>query len=359
MLGEARETPTCTESLVPLPWSFWALSAADLKLHLSSLRADFPAGDMAPRGLDLFRRDVKVIGLMLMDDHWRGDAHGWMRWLLLLEGFLAGPWLRSLVTAYWARGQSLSRLPPALSASAGVTWHYRKLGLLVAHVEQALSGPGPARGLAAIEGFARQASEQWLKVAGGRKGEVLDDLASRCSPGRPRPELGGPTVLLEFGTFVGYTLIRLAAHGSAVSLEHDPVHARVAQHFLDMVAPPGTAEVLCGRVGDLLPRLAEQRGSGAAALTFLDESGSTFCADTARTSALGLLAPNAHMAADNCLRPGAPLFLAHLHAAAAQDGATAAVQNWALPEFLEEAAGVEDWMAVALPAGRPAAPTTA
>jgi len=144
---------------------------------------------------------------------------------------------------------------------------------------------------------------------------------------------------------VGYSTARLSKFGRVVSFEHDPVHAWVAQHFLDLSVPPGLAEVWIGRVSDLTWRFAEVHGSRTAGVNFLDESGSTFHADCARYDAISLSAPLHCAVADNCLRPGAPLLLWLWYWTDLQSECQTST-NWSIPEFLEEAAGVEDWMAM-------------
>lgn len=337
--------------MAALPWPLWRTSVEDALLCPHAITAT-KEGASVPRlelaALELICADAKTLGLLLMEVHWRADARAWLRWDSAVAQRLPGPWLQALVAVRWG---SPTAAPLGGGAGAGVvglvaaplmTWRYTKLSLLVAHVEAHLCGHGSVDAfLSAIDDFARLASSQWLKVAGGSKGLLLDQMAQRCCSAA-----GDGALELEFGAFVGYSTSRLATYGLVVSFEHDPVHARVAQHLLDLAAPPGTAEVWLGRVSDLTPRVAEARGAGCVAMAFLDESGSTFHTDLRRLEATWLQAPTAAAVADNCLRPGAPRLLAAWRDAKVPLKAEAALLSWSMPEFLEEAEGVEDWVAV-------------
>jgi len=63
-----------------------------------------------------------------------------------------------------------------------LTWRFTKLSLLIAHVEASVNSHCIEQLLAAVEDFARGPSSQWLKVAGGQKGEVLESAAQCASP---------------------------------------------------------------------------------------------------------------------------------------------------------------------------------
>ena len=69
----------------------------------------------------------------------------------------------------------------------------------------------------------------WLKIAGGGKGVVLDDLVKKLAP---QP----PALVLEFGCFVGYSSTRMAywlrqGGGKLLSVEVDPVHVCIARRL--------------------------------------------------------------------------------------------------------------------------------
>jgi len=101
------------------------------------------------------------------------------------------------------------------------------------------------------------------------------------------------------------------------------------------------AEVWPGRVVDVLSQTIEVLGMSSVVLAFLDESGSSFVQDYSQLEQLAPLSPDVRAIADNCVRPGAPVFVWH------SLGSTSYMSSpWALPEFLEAQQGVEDWMIV-------------
>lgn len=234
---------------------------------------------------------------------------------------------------------------PEMAGSAG---RYRKLLAVLKHLEAEAALGSVDSFLAATELFAMHSEGQWLKVAGGEKGEVLADLVFKTP-------LGRGAVALECGCFIGYTAARLASSlrqnlGPAAakqssrifSLEGDPVHTTVARHFLDRAKVAEIAEVHCGMVRDVVPLLCECFGTASTAYAFMDQKGTAFHGDLHLLEQLAVLHRVGSKVADNVLRPGAPLYCWLLHCCHPLTGCF-----WSLPEFLEESAGVEDWMALA------------
>lgn len=234
---------------------------------------------------------------------------------------------------------------PEMTGSAG---RYRKLLAVLKHMEaEAVLGSVDSF-LAATELFAMHSEGQWLKVAGGEKGEVLADLVFQAP-------LGRGAVAVECGCFIGYTAARLASSlreslgpvtakrsSRVFSLEGDPVHTTVARHFLDRAKVADVAEVQCGMVRDVVPLVGESFGMASTAYAFMDQKGTAFHGDLQLFERLASLHKGGGTVADNVLRPGAPLYCWLLRRCQPLAGGF-----WSLPEFLEESAGVEDWMALA------------
>lgn len=220
---------------------------------------------------------------------------------------------------------------------------YRKVASLVAHTSsQAEPGSVPDF-LHTVETFAALSVGQWLKVAGGEKAEVIEEGYKLSCPG-----VGGH-VAMELGAFVGYTAARLCGMGetAVVTFEQDPIHVAVARWHLNHAFLLSRAEVVPGRVVDALPWSSEAVGAQAVFLAFLDEGGSSFSSDHAQLERLGVFSSRGVTIADNCVRPGAPNFVARVFSF---NGGQRAVgwetAAWQLPEFLEERFGIEDWMVV-------------
>lgn len=236
----------------------------------------------------------------------------------------------------------------------GCLGRYGKVLAVLKYVESEMELGCIASLHCAVDRYAMNSEGSWLKVAGGAKAEVLQSLT--CS----RQQWRGH-VALELGTFVGYTAARLAsavlqaldvAAGQGqtclVTVECDPVHVAVARHFLDLAKLASAAEVQPGMVRDAIPALGEALGQAFPRLVFMDQKGTTFHTDHAFLARLDAQPCGVGILADNVLRPGAPVYAWVL----AQSMRTSRPTFWSLPEFLEESAGVEDWMALAGAAAR-------
>lgn len=205
----------------------------------------------------------------------------------------------------------------------------------------------PLRLLSLLEIFARS-RQHWLKVAGGAKAEALEH-AFAARTWQPFE------VVLECGTFVGYTAARLAvqlwrqgkgpAAARVMTVEVDPVHACIARHFVDLAGVAQVVEVSIGQVRDVMPKFVEEFGARVLGFVFMDYKGSIFHVDLELLENLNALAPGGLEVADNVALPGAPLLLWHL----------AFSPHWtltayAMMEFLEP--NTEDWMAIGEYLGR-------
>ncbi|CAJ1447625.1 unnamed protein product, partial [Effrenium voratum] len=180
--------------------------------------------------------------------------------------------------------------------------------------------------LGAIEEFAKK--NRWLKVAAGQKAEILEVTVQE-----------GDRVL-EIGTYVGYTSLRLAQQGcKVVTLEADPLNAAVAQRVVDLAGARDRVDVRVGRAADWL---SSGRLSDIDVL-ILDHRGTVYHEDLAKAEPL--LSSKARVVADNVLHPGAPLFLVDV-----QDRYH--VEVHVLEEFGMD---LEDWLLVCRPKTWPVA----
>jgi len=122
---------------------------------------------------------------------------------------------------------------------------------------------------AAIERFAEQliAGGQWLKVAAGGKATVLENCARIAPEGD----------VLEVGTYVGYSALRIASAVPAkvLSLEVSAAHAVIAREVIAHANMSDRIEVVIGHSEDILPQL---QGEVFGAV-FFDQRGSRYLAD--------------------------------------------------------------------------------
>ena len=123
--------------------------------------------------------------------------------------------------------------------------------------------------LTLIENYAHE--NRWLKVAGGEKAQILK---THIKPGDR---------VLELGTYIGFTSLRLASHGcQVVSIEADPLNAAVAQKILSMTNEVSRVKMCVGRASDWLScGLLEPVD-----VLLLDHRGTIYHEDLQRTSNL-------------------------------------------------------------------------
>eukprot|EP00747_Dinoflagellata_sp_TGD_P061097 gnl/TRDRNA2_/TRDRNA2_152357_c0_seq2.p1 gnl/TRDRNA2_/TRDRNA2_152357_c0~~gnl/TRDRNA2_/TRDRNA2_152357_c0_seq2.p1 ORF type:complete len:282 (+),score=49.39 gnl/TRDRNA2_/TRDRNA2_152357_c0_seq2:611-1456(+) len=191
--------------------------------------------------------------------------------------------------------------------------------------------------VAACEIFATGNARQWLKVAGDEKAEIVE----HCLHRRPAPDR---SVVVEFGSFVGYSCTRMSwrCGGSSriLTLESDAVHVLVARHVVSEALRSWGVEVLPGMAHDSVRRLSDDFGSDAASFAFMDHRGTRFHVELLHLECLRALTPGVKFLADNTLKPGAPVNLWHFRYSS--DGRHKASVNWSVPEFAAESC--EDWM---------------
>lgn len=201
------------------------------------------------------------------------------------------------------------------SASGGpgflgqASFPYQKLGMLLDFVESYAKQGHVESYLQAIEHFGSGIG-QWLKVAGDCKAQLVESAMHQRSAWQSE-------VCVEFGTFVGYTAMRLArwvgsannAPGRCVHLEVDPIHALITRHQLSLSQLVAGADVWIGQALDLIPRLPEEMGTQSICFAFMDHRGTKFHSDLWRLQRHDAVAPCASHVCDNTLKPGAPICL--------------------------------------------------
>mmetsp|Transcript_48043 Transcript_48043/g.135739 ORF Transcript_48043/g.135739 Transcript_48043/m.135739 type:complete len:963 (+) Transcript_48043:131-3019(+) len=177
-------------------------------------------------------------------------------------------------------------------------FHYKETGVLETVLAKAT--PGDAGSVhAAIEDVGL--NTVWLKVAGGEKACVIDNIISKH-----RPKL-----VLEFGTYVGYTSTRIALQiapwgGKVVSMEMDPVNATIARNHIELAGLSHAVSVQLGHSDDAVQTVLDMYGEGSVDMVFMDQRGTAFHDDLQRLEQLNLLSRPAVVIADNVLKPGAP-----------------------------------------------------
>lgn len=178
---------------------------------------------------------------------------------------------------------------------------------------------------------------QWLKVAGMDKAALIEEVLTR------RPCTGAQAAV-EYGSFVGYTSVRLTNrlrsgfHSlRSVSLEVDHVHQAVSRRLLALTGLSPWGEIWNGQVRDLIPRVIDELGAQSAGFLFMDHRGTRFHEDLAHLCRVNGLASAGYIVADNVLNPGGPIFAWGI-------GRSHHSTVWSVTEFMSQ--DREDWMAV-------------
>jgi catechol O-methyltransferase len=174
-------------------------------------------------------------------------------------------------------------------------------------VAKARRGDG-ADAVRVIDEFAYDQS--FLINVGDEKGRLLDDAVVKARPG----------LVLELGTYCGYSSLRMALAAPAariVSIEFNAANAEIARRIHDHAGVAGHVTVVVGTLGDggrTIDALnsAHGFGKGAVDLVFIDHAKEAYLPDLHRIVEQGWLRAGALVVADNVKFPGAPDYLAYM-----------------------------------------------
>lgn len=147
-------------------------------------------------------------------------------------------------------------------------------------------------------------NQSFLMNVGDEKGLILDAAVAQVAPAR----------ILELGTYVGYSALRMAAAAPQARIfcvEFSAANAGIARRIFEHAGVGGRITVLVGTLGDggaTLRALSEQHGFTAGSLdfVFIDHDKAAYLADLQRIEQQGWLRKGALVVADNIKFPGAP-----------------------------------------------------
>jgi catechol O-methyltransferase len=146
---------------------------------------------------------------------------------------------------------------------------------------------------------------------GDEKGGILDNAVRRCTP----------KLLLELGTYCGYSGLRIArampAHAQLYSIEFSAANADIARRIWAHAGVADRVTAIVGTLGDggaTLQRLRDHAGFGQGALdfVFLDHDKKAYLPDLERILAERWLHRGSIIVADNVRIPGAPAYKRYL-----------------------------------------------
>ena len=156
-------------------------------------------------------------------------------------------------------------------------------------------------------------NESLLMNVGDEKGEILDAALRRANPRR----------ILELGTYIGYSALRMARamppEARVHSIEFAAANAEIARRIWDHAGAGDRLNVVVGSLGDggeTIARLEAEHGFGKGMLdfVFIDHAKQAYLPDLERIVARGWLRPGAIVVADNVGFPGAPEYRAAMKA---------------------------------------------
>ena len=148
---------------------------------------------------------------------------------------------------------------------------------------------------------------------GDEKGEILDRALQRASP----------VLLLELGTYCGYSGLRMArvmpANARLYSIEFSPANADIARRIWTHAGVGDRLTVVVGTLADggtTIDRLRQEFGftEGALDFAFLDHDKEAYLPDLERVLKERWLHPGSIVVADNVKFPGAPEYRGYLQA---------------------------------------------
>lgn len=160
-----------------------------------------------------------------------------------------------------------------------------------------------------IDNFAYQ--DSLLINVGDKKGAILDAAVER----------GKPRTILELGTYVGYSAVRMAPklpkEGRLFSIEFNEANAAIARRIIDHAGLSGQIQVVVGTLGDggrTMNYLETSCGLSAGTLdfVFIDHAKDVYLSDLQLILEKGWLHNGSIVVADNIKVPGAPDYQAYM-----------------------------------------------
>lgn len=151
--------------------------------------------------------------------------------------------------------------------------------------------------------------QKYLINVGDEKGELLDAALKRAAP----------ELILELGTYCGYSALRMArampAGSRIVSIEFNDANAEIARGIWDHAGIGDKVTVVVGTLGDggkTMDALQTEHGfgPGLVGFAFLDHDKDAYLPDLQSIVERGWLKPGAVVVADNIKFPGAPKYRA-------------------------------------------------
>ncbi|CAI5797343.1 catechol O-methyltransferase [Podarcis lilfordi] len=162
----------------------------------------------------------------------------------------------------------------------------------------------PESVLDCIDNYCSQ--KEWAMNVGDEKGVILDKVVEEADP----------TIALEFGTYVGYSAIRIARllkpNARLLTIEFNPEFASIAREIIEIAGLSEKITIIEGHSQDIIPQLREKYQVDKVDFVFLDHWKERYCPDTILLEECGYLRKGSILLADNIVYPGAPDFIKYI-----------------------------------------------
>ncbi|XP_063820816.1 catechol O-methyltransferase-like [Pseudophryne corroboree] len=148
--------------------------------------------------------------------------------------------------------------------------------------------------------------KEWAMNVGDQKGLILDGIVKDTNP----------SVLLELGTYCGYSAVRIARllkpEARFFTVEFNPEYAAVAKQMIEFAGLKDKVQILEGSTQDIIPQLKKKYEVDALDFVFVDHWKDKYTPDTKLLEKCNLLRKGSVILADNIICPGVPDFLEYV-----------------------------------------------
>ncbi|XP_066459566.1 catechol O-methyltransferase-like [Eleutherodactylus coqui] len=180
----------------------------------------------------------------------------------------------------------------------------RKEERILEYVKQHAAEGDPQSVVDHIDKYCSQ--KEWAMNVGDEKGLILDQVVKETNP----------TIVLELGTYCGYSATRIARllkPGSRLlTVEMNPENAAVAKQMIQFAGVQDKVEILEGSTEVIIPSLKTKYGVDRVDFVFIDHFSERYTADTKLLEECQLIKKGSVLLADNVVFPGAPDFLEYV-----------------------------------------------
>ncbi|XP_063000479.1 catechol O-methyltransferase [Elgaria multicarinata webbii] len=148
--------------------------------------------------------------------------------------------------------------------------------------------------------------KEWAMNVGDEKGLILDKIVEETDP----------SVVLELGTYCGYSTVRIARllkpKARLLTIENNAEFVPIAKEIIEIAGLSDKVTIIEGHSMDVIPLLKSNYMVDTLDFVFLDHWKERYAPDTVLLEENGLLRKGSVLLADNIIFPGAPDFIKYV-----------------------------------------------